>query len=274
MTVPNLEATVTLAPSDQWDFADTALLEATVAALRERHPVLASKPAALSFETTIPRQVGLSGSSAIIMAALRAFARRVDTEWDLVDLARTTLEVETEVLGWAAGPQDRVVQAYTGLVDMDFATPWDAAHYHRLDPHKLPPLFVAWDLAPGQPSDVAHSNIRQRWLDGDATVRATMARFAELAISGRASLDAGTAPQQWSALMDEAFQLRSRIWTITAADSKLITTGQRVGAGVTFAGSGGAVVGAATDHATLARAARAYEAAGAGFLILHPGDQS
>lgn len=123
MTVPHFEATVSLTPADQWNYADTELLEATVRALQARRPELIHEPAAMSFETNIPRQVGLSGSSAIIMAALRAFAQRSNTEWDLVELARTTLEVETQVLGWAAGPQDRVVQAFTGLLDMDFAEP-------------------------------------------------------------------------------------------------------------------------------------------------------
>jgi len=149
MTVPDFEATVSLAPADQWSFADTELLEATLIAVQQRRPELVTVPAAMSFETTIPRQVGLSCSSAIIMAALRALAHRAGDEWDLVELAQITLEVETDVLGWAAGPQDRVVQAYTGLVDMDFATPWDPNHYHRLSNQLLPPLFVAWNRSTG-----------------------------------------------------------------------------------------------------------------------------
>lgn len=273
MTVHGFEATVSLAPADQWEFADTELLEATVRAMRNRRPELVAEPAALTLKTTIPRQVGLSGSSAIIMAVLRALAHRGGVEWDLVELARTTLEVETDFLGWTAGPQDRVVQAYTGLVDMDFAVPWDATRYCRLSMHNLPPLFVAWNQSIGQASTVVHNNVRERWLDGELLVRGAMTRFAELAVTGRATLDAGTAADHWPALMNEAFELRSTIWNITDVDTALVEAGQRVGAGVTFAGSGGAVVGCATDPAVLANAATAYQNIGAGFLALHGGDQ-
>ena len=274
MTVPNLLATVSLSPADAWDFSSSELLEATVAALRDRRPELVETPAALAFETTIPRQVGLSGSSAIIMAALRALAERADTNWDLVDLARTTLEVETEVLGWAAGPQDRVVQAYTGLVDMDFVVPWDPGRYRRLTPQNLPPLFLAWDRSTGEPSDVVHADVRQRWLDGDSVVRATMRRFAELAELGVRALDDRTAAAHWPALMNEAFALRKRIWTITDVDAALVRVGQQAGAGVAFAGSGGAVVGCVPDAGQLDELAASYEALDAGYLVLSSGAAS
>jgi glucuronokinase len=271
MTVPHFQAIVSLTRADHWNYADTELLEATVRALQERRPELIHEPAAMSFETNIPRQVGLSGSSAIIMAALRAFAQRADTEWDLVELARTTLEIETQVLGWAAGPQDRVVQAFTGLLDMDFAEPWDASRYHRLDAAKLPPLFVAWDRSTGTPSDVVHSEVRRRWLDRDPQVVATMTRFAELAEHGFRTLDAGTAAKHWPALMGEAFDLRRQIWNVTDIDTALVQAGQRAGAGVAFAGSGGAVVGAVSDQTQLDAVALAYQTIDAGFLVLNPG---
>jgi len=98
-----------------------------------------------------------------------------------------------------------------------------------------------------------------------------MIRFAELAAAGRRSLDDGTAAQRWPALLNQAFELRSSIWNITPIDRQLVDTGQAIGAGVAFAGSGGAVVGATTNVAALADAARAYDTAGAGFLVLHPG---
>ena len=269
MTVPQLETTVSVQLADRWEYAGTELFEATVAALRKRRAELVEQPAAFTFETSIPQQVGLSGSSAIIMAALRALARRAKFTWDLVELARITLEVETHVLGWAAGPQDRVVQAFEGVLDMDFSTPWQAHAYHRLEVDKLPPLFVAWHQSPGQPSDVAHTNVRQRWLDGDPQVTTVMTRFAELAVAGRDALDGGTTCRDWPPLMNEAFELRRQIWTITDVDNALVETGQAAGAGVAFAGSGGAVVGSLADPERLDAAAQAYREIDAGFLVLH-----
>ena len=135
MTVPSFKATASVHSAvDAWDFDDSELLEATIALLRNTHPELVTEPAAVSFDTNIPRQVGLGGSSAIIIAVLRALANRAGIEWDSVDLARTALLVETEQLGWAAGPQDRVVQVFEGVLDMDFAEPWQAHRYVPLDP--------------------------------------------------------------------------------------------------------------------------------------------
>lgn len=270
MTVPQLQTTVSVTPADTWGFADTELLEATVAALHERRPELVDRPGAFTFETTIPRQVGLAGSSAIIMAALRALATRAGSSWDLVELARTTLEVETQVLRWAAGPQDRVVQAFAGLVDMDFATPWQASSYQRLDATNLPSLFVAWHRSTGAASNVAHTDVRQRWLDGEPVVCAAMTRFAELAVRGRHALDHSTARLEWPALMNEAFELRCQIWNITDVDTALVDAGRAIGAGVAFAGSGGAVVGSLADPELIPVAAQAYDDIDAGFLVLHP----
>lgn len=270
ITLPEFVASVDVEPADSWHFADSALLEAAVMALRSRRPEVVSAPARLSYRTTIPREVGLSGSSAIVMAALRALAARFDHEWDLVELARITLEVETDELGWTAGPQDRVVQAYGGLLDMDFATPWNDAGYHRLDPALLPPLFVAWSTTPTAASTVVHSDVRQRWLDGDAHVRRSMARFAELAAAGRTALDKGDAALEWPSLIDEAYELRRSIWTITDVDTALVETGRSIGAGVAFAGSGGAVVGCVADVSGLDDAAGAYARIGAGFHVIAP----
>ena len=249
---------------------DSPLLEATITAVRDRRPELVAEPATLKFTTNIPRQVGLSGSSAIIMAALRALAARRQHEWDPVELARLTLEVETEVLGWSAGPQDRVVQSFEGLIDMDFSEPWQPSRYQQLDPGRLPPLFVAWSRTAGDSSDVAHSDVRQRWQQGDTEIHQAMTRFAELAALGRAALDRNDAAQVWPALLDEAFELRSRFWHITKIDTALVAAGRRSGAGVAFAGSGGAVVGAVSDAGQLETAAEAYDEVGAGFLVVKP----
>lgn len=101
-----------------------------------------------------------------------------------------------------------------------------------------------------------------------------MKQFAELAEHGCRTLDAGTAAEHWPALMDEAFNLRRQIWNITDVDSALVQAGQRVGAGVAFAGSGGAVVGVVSEQTQLDAAAQAYQAINTGFLVLNPGASS
>src|SRR6187431_2416393 len=74
----------------------------------------------VSFETNIPRLVGLSGSSAIVMAMLRALMRFYEVDIPLHWLPTLALAVEKEELGISAGLQDRVIQTYEGVVYMDF----------------------------------------------------------------------------------------------------------------------------------------------------------
>ena len=268
MTVPAFGAEATAANSTDWDLGDDELVEATVQGLTNRRHHLVSEPVRVRYTTTIPRQVGLGGSSAIIIATLRALANRTAQDWDPVELARVALEIETDVLGGAAGPQDRVVQAYEGLIDMNFATPWDAASYHRLDPAQLPPLFVAWDQNGGASSDSVHADVRARWHRGDTEVIQVMSEFALLATHGRQSLDEGTACATWPDLLRQSFALRRRLWTIDATNQQLVAIGTDLGAGVTFAGSSGAVVGALADPDGFATLQTQYEQAGFGFLVL------
>ena len=70
----------------------------------------------MTYETNIPRMVGLSGSSAIITAAFRALLRFYrlsitdDLKIDEASLPQVILDVEMKELGITAGLQDRVIQ--------------------------------------------------------------------------------------------------------------------------------------------------------------------
>ena len=265
-TIGDLAATVTAEPCDRWSFvaADRTWDAADLAAVRagidsgdldEGLELMAAAvallsaegveptPCRVSFGTTIPRQVGLSGSSAIVVGVIRSVASVSGHELAPVDVARIALAAEVDGLGWAAGPQDRVVQSLGGLLDMRFDEPWDATRYERLDPAGLPPLVVAWDVRSGVPSGTIHAPVRERWEAGDAEVVAAIDRFAELAGEGRAALDAGSAASTWPALADEAFDLRSRFWSIDERDRAMVATVRAVGGGAALAGSGGAIVG-------------------------------
>src|SRR3954452_10729270 len=100
------------------DRLDIPLVRAAVA--RFRADVLAVGPVAVDWATTVPREVGLAGSSAIVIAVLRALARATGATLGERELARMALAVEAEDLGIAAGLQDRLVQAHEGLAAMDF----------------------------------------------------------------------------------------------------------------------------------------------------------
>jgi hypothetical protein len=100
-------------------------------------------------------------------------------------LASFVLKIETEELGITAGLQDRVVQAYEGLVHMDFTLPVLKAHdgmgvYTRLSASALPPLFLAYAADPSDSGRI-HAPVKQRWLAGDKEVVDGMNRIAALA---------------------------------------------------------------------------------------------
>ena len=137
----------------------------------------------IEYDTTIPRQSGLGGSSAIIIAALRALKRfhRLPAEvLPPAELAALALSVETRELGIAAGLQDRVVQSYGGLTYMDFS---GEGHYERLDSGLLPRFGLAWmsELQLGsQESGQVHTPMRVRWEQGDPEVRRVIPEIARV----------------------------------------------------------------------------------------------
>src|SRR5687767_4791017 len=76
---------------------------------------LSDRSFTLSFETDIPRLVGLAGSSAIITATLRALMQFYEADIPKNRMPGLILSVEREELGIQAGLQDRVIQTYEGI---------------------------------------------------------------------------------------------------------------------------------------------------------------
>jgi glucuronokinase len=95
-------------------YGGVRLVKAALKRLAEHCAANGLEPAArnftISYSTTIPRGVGLGGSSAIVTAVLRAATEMLGVEIPKPLLPSLALEVETEELGIAAGLQDRVSQ--------------------------------------------------------------------------------------------------------------------------------------------------------------------
>lgn len=219
---------------------------------------------AMRFETTVPRQVGLAGSSAIVIAALRALARWFDVEIAPAVLAELALAAEVAELGIAAGPMDRVIQAYGGLMSMDLKEPRTEASYTRLDIEMLPPMFLAWDPALGRPSGEAHAGLRARWLAGDALVHRAVEQFRDLVDSGVACLASGD-HDAFRALMNQNFDLRATIFPVSSRDHRMVEIARAGGGAAKQCGSGGAVIGMAGPGTLLSACAEPYHAAGFAF---------
>jgi glucuronokinase len=202
------------------------------------------EPAAPSFRvrysTSIPRQVGLGGSSAIVIATMRALCDFHDLELQAGDVAALALSAETEELEIPAGPQDRFVQAHGGLLFMDFAGPRPGVE--SLEPASLPPLFVAYRTDASEPSAVIHSELRRRHAEGDPVVASTMAELAALARRGRDALRSGRGAEV-APLIERNLDLRRRVLQLDPRHERMVEIAREHGAAANYAGSGGAIVG-------------------------------
>ncbi|XP_021856152.1 glucuronokinase 1 isoform X2 [Spinacia oleracea] len=201
----------------------------------------------LSYDTNIPRQTGLSGSSAIVCAALNCMLDfykirhlvRVEERPNLI------LDAEKE-LGIVAGLQDRVAQVYGGVVFMDFGKTHmeKLGHgiYSPMDISLLPPLYLIYAENPSDSGKV-HSTVRKRWLDGDDFIRSTMKEVANLAVEGRQVL-LQKDYAKLASLMNHNFDLRSMFGddALGEMNLKMVEIAREVGAASKFTGSGGAVV--------------------------------
>lgn len=214
----------------------------------------------IRYESDIPRQVGLAGSSAIIVATLRALMEFYEVEIPLALQPSLALDVERHELGISAGLQDRVIQIYEGAVYMDFARDRERRDpdfglaygvYERLDPASLPPLYVAFSVDVGEPTYVVHNPLRARYEAGDQAVIRAMERFAELTVQFRQAMDAGDLDEM-SRLLDANFDTRRSICQLNPDHVAMIEAARSTGASAKFAGSGGAIIGVCRDERTFA----------------------
>jgi len=219
----------------------------------------------ISASTTIPRSVGLAGSSALVIATLRSLGGWAEHRWDRLALAELALSVERDRLGIAAGLQDRLVQAVAHPVLMRF----DPVAFTIVDLPDDLPLFVAWHAGAAESSDTVHRSLRRRFEAGDEQVRGTMRELAVQAERAHRALTAGD-PTLLADAMDRSFDLRAAMLDVGERQRRLVDVGRRLGAAVNSAGSGGSVVGLAPRAADLEALRVAYESVGAGFLELVP----
>jgi len=205
------------------------------------------------YHSDIPRQVGLAGSSAIIVATLRCLTDFYKVPIPLEVQPSLALSVETEELGITAGLQDRVIQVYEGLVFMDFAPEkmreqagFLHGSYEPLDPSLLPPVYVAFSTDEGEPTEVFHNDIRNRFNRGEPAVVRAMGRCASLAAQAREAIR-GRDHALLAKLLDENFEMRRSIYQLPKGQVQMVDVARQVGASAQFAGSGGAIVGTYRD---------------------------
>ena len=215
---------------------------------------LESKNFTVRYLSTIPRQVGLAGSSAIITSCMRALMKFYYVKISDKNFPSLVLSTEVDELGINAGLQDRVIQTYEGCVYMDFnrkfMEKFNHGEYVHLEPDLLPKLYIAYRLDMGKESGVVLNNVKVRYEQGDPLVIDTLKQIGELAWEGKTALE-NRDYDTLHTLMDQNFDLRRKIMNIREADLALIETARKCGASAKFAGSGGSIIGIYRDDKML-----------------------
>ena len=202
--------------------------------------------ARVRWECSVPMEVGLAGSSAIVVATLRALAAFHERPLTVEELPEVALAVEVEDLGLAAGLQDRVAQAHDTLVFMDFSG--ERPVYELLDPALLPALYLAWRSDASEPSTVVHSDLRSRHAGNDPAISSGMGRLAEQARAARDALVSGDRAA-FAVALDRSYDERAAMVALDPRHVAMVEAARAHGATANCAGSGGAIVGTGSDAA-------------------------
>ncbi len=250
---------------------DVPLVHAALAALH-RFADAELSPHVFRFSTTIPRSLGLAGSSAIVIATIRTMidAHREDP-WarELVNrpelVASLALVAERDLLGIPAGLQDRVVQTLGGVVAMEFGVEHthtehglDIGSYRRLGP--LPDgVFIAHRDGTAGDSGSVHGAV-------DVTDASFLSAMALAADAARSAADAIARydVEALGAAMDATFDQRTRVFTLDPRHVEMVGVARANGASANYTGSGGAVIVLAPDS----RAAAALDDLGCTIVAL------
>lgn len=217
---------------------------------------LSNKNFTLRYQSSIPRQVGLAGSSAIITAVVKGLMKFYRVRIPQPVLPSLILSAEVDELGINAGLQDRVIQVYEGCVYMDFNKPYMEEHnygiYEPLDPGHLPRLYLAYKTQLGKVSGKVLNTVKQKYENGDESVHKTLSDIALLAERGKNAI-IGRDYNELDELINKNFDLRCKIMNISESNLEMVRTARECGASAKFSGSGGAIIGSYRDDEMLSK---------------------
>lgn len=207
----------------------------------------------INYTSSIPRQVGLGGSSALVVALLNCLIEfHAYDKWSLADRANVAWAVENDELLITSGLQDRVIQTYGGLVYMEFnkdlMDKQGYGYYEEMEV-SLPKAFIAYTQNPKKNSGQMHNPIKYRFNSGDIAVIYAMKHFANLAQDGYDAI-LGQRLVDLAQLMKINWQLRRKLYgdeAIGQDNIKMIMIANKHGCPAKLPGSGGAIIGLYND---------------------------
>lgn len=231
-------------------YGGTRLIKATIKRFyeycKENNIKTHNKNFSIRYFSSIPRQVGLAGSSAIITAAMKGLLDFYNVKIPNEILPTLILSVEKDELGIKAGLQDRVIQVYEGCTYMNFKKEQvlEKGHgiYERIDSSLVPNLYIAYKTDLSKVSGPVFNDVHVRYTEGDGFVQDTISSIADIAEQGKTALKQKDYAKL-NDLINENFDLRAKIFNISESNMEMVETARRCGASAKFTGSGGSIIG-------------------------------
>jgi len=233
-------------------------------------------PIKVSVKTEIPREAGMGGSTAIIVAFLDACRKMLQLPINNYRLAEIAQKIEHKDLGIVAGYNDRYAITFGGLLYMDFTGKdvdreiWEGEPYAkitRLDAEEIPLVCGYWGIK--RRSGDVHAKVRERYLRGDHEVKDAINSLIEIAEKGKEAIQYSN----WellAELMNENYEIAKKIGWAYPIDDKIRKIGLKNGAvagKLGGAGNGGVMIFLLTENRNRKRLIKALIDAGAKAFI-------
>ncbi len=191
----------------------------------------------VTIQTSIPRSVGLAGSSAIVVAVIQALAKHTSANLEPMQVAQLAYDVERVDLGIAGGWQDQLIQSHGYSALIECAEPRNV-HPIAMSTDRPIPLYLAWSYSAAQASGDAHAKLQSTHTPESPQMR----ELAELGRQAAASFASGDVHSLKQAI-NSTFDIRRTVMDIAPAQVEMVETARNLGASANFAGSGGAILG-------------------------------
>ena len=198
------------------------------------------------YDSEIPLQSGMAGSTALLVALLNALSVWQGEETHLYRLAERARYVELNYLKVVCGYQDAYMCTFGGLNYLDFRGKQfyrreEAELFASVEPlapyvSELP--FVLGFTGVQHASSAVHKPLRERWLEGETSVVAGYRRMTEIARMGKKALILGDWPLL-ARLMTENHAIQRDLGGSGESNERLIEAALKAGAlGAKLAGAG------------------------------------
>jgi galactokinase/mevalonate kinase-like predicted kinase len=204
------------------------------------------------YESEIPLRSGMAGSTALVVALLKAFLDWQGQSINPYQLAERARYIELNNLKVVCGYQDACMCTFGGLNYMDFRGKQfyrqaEAELFATIEPlaNYVPHLpFVLAFTGVQHASSAVHKPLRERWLEGEPVVVQGYERMTEVARMGKKALILGDWPLL-GRLMNENHSIQRDLGGSGEVNERLI--GAALGAGalgakLAGAGDGGTII--------------------------------